>query len=209
MIASHSCVCVHRLQSNSQNHVQEVDSFLLRQSVDALPGVGWSAQEKLEALGVRTVADLRSFDKARLQAELGPRTAEDMWQYAWGKDDRQVRIERGFLPVACTSSSRARYACTPLECGRVQVYSFARAPTTHGVAGGGAGPTQERGSRGELRHPLREPCGGAPPAGGVVAGGGAPHEPRSGKGPHGDAEAKAVRTWASTSDLLSFCKRHA
>lgn len=71
--------------------VQEVDGFLLCQSVDALPGVGWSAQEKLQGLGVKTVADLRSFDKTRLQAELGPRTAEDMWQYAWGKDLRQVR----------------------------------------------------------------------------------------------------------------------
>jgi len=79
--------------------MQEVDSFLLHQSIDALPGVGWSAREKLVTLGIKTIADLRSFDKTRLQAELGPRTAEDMWQYAWGKDDRQVRVWTGTAVV--------------------------------------------------------------------------------------------------------------
>jgi DNA repair protein REV1 len=70
--------------------VQEVDRFLMQQRVDALPGVGWSVREKLEGLGIMNVAQLRSFDRSRLQAELGLRTAADIWDFAWGKDCRKV-----------------------------------------------------------------------------------------------------------------------
>jgi hypothetical protein len=102
--------------------VQEVDAFLIKQSVDTLPGVGWSLTEKLKSLGISNVAELRSFEKSRLQAELGPRTALDVWEYAWGIDHRNVRgfcllvlptalgkgamllgadPEKGFFPFCC------------------------------------------------------------------------------------------------------------
>lgn len=68
-----------------------MDAFLTQQPVDALPGVGWSARSKLEALGITTVAQLRVANKARMAEELGQKTTDELARFAWGHDDREAR----------------------------------------------------------------------------------------------------------------------
>lgn len=82
-----------------------MDKFLTEQPIDVLPGVGWAVREKLAGLGLTTVAALRVFDKSSLVAALGPKAAEDLLQYAWGHDSRQV--------CTCYASCHAAYLTLP------------------------------------------------------------------------------------------------
>lgn len=70
--------------------MQEVDSFLLAQNVSALPGVGWSGARKLEEIGVKTIADIRSCSPADLSRALGVKSGEELINYAYGRDNRKV-----------------------------------------------------------------------------------------------------------------------
>lgn len=78
--------------------MQDVDSFLLQQNVSALPGVGWSGARKLEALGAKTIADLRACRAADIQRVLGAKSGEELINYAHGRDTREVRCARWFGP---------------------------------------------------------------------------------------------------------------
>ncbi|WP_348673680.1 DNA polymerase IV [uncultured Abyssibacter sp.] len=72
---------------------QRVETFLEPLSVAKIPGVGKVTQAKLEALGVRTVGDLRRGDPLVLHRHLG-QAAERLMGLAWGRDDSPVRTER-------------------------------------------------------------------------------------------------------------------
>lgn len=53
---------------------EEVDAFLLPLQVGRLPGVGKVNEEKLAKLGIGTVGELQSLERAQLESEFG-RTA--------------------------------------------------------------------------------------------------------------------------------------
>jgi DNA polymerase-4 len=68
----------------------EVLDFLGPQPVNILRGVGTRTLPILERMGRRTVADLRRLSLTQLQAQLGPRTAVNLYQQARGIASDQV-----------------------------------------------------------------------------------------------------------------------
>jgi DNA polymerase-4 len=68
---------------------EDVDAVLLPLPVTRLWGVGPAFAGRLEALGVRTVADLRRFSEDDLVRRLGAGGAH-VHALAWGRDDREV-----------------------------------------------------------------------------------------------------------------------
>ena len=59
-----------------------------------IPGVGPRTAERLDALGIRTVAELAGADAGRLQAALGPRLGRELQERASGNDSRPLETER-------------------------------------------------------------------------------------------------------------------
>lgn len=88
--------------------MQEVDSFLLQQNVSALPGVGWSGARKLEDLGIKKISDLRACPVADIQRVLGSKSGEELINYAYGRDHREVRFN-----LVCSFAS----VCMLASCG--------------------------------------------------------------------------------------------
>ena len=72
---------------------EEVDMFLLPLPVGRLPGVGKVTEEKLTQLGIKTVGELRSVERARLEHELG-RCGVRLYELARGIDDSPVVPDR-------------------------------------------------------------------------------------------------------------------
>lgn len=72
--------------------------FLAPLPVARLWGVGAVMQEKLAALGLRTIGDLASYPESVLQARLGARAGAQLAALARGQDVREV--EPGGLPVS-------------------------------------------------------------------------------------------------------------
>ena len=70
-----------------------VDAFLKPLPVRRLWGVGPKTAERLGALGIDTVADLRGADAAVLSERLG-RYGEQLWELAHGRDERPVVSHR-------------------------------------------------------------------------------------------------------------------
>ena len=71
----------------------QVDAFLAPLPVRRLPGVGPATEERLAALGIATVADLRRFEAGDLVARFG-RFGERLWELARGIDPRPVEPSR-------------------------------------------------------------------------------------------------------------------
>ena len=57
----------------------QVDKHLLGLAVTSLPGVGWSTKQKLHAMRIQTVADLRLNSQDNLQQELGTKNGALLW----------------------------------------------------------------------------------------------------------------------------------
>ena len=72
---------------------RDIDAFLLPLPVGALPGVGRVTNGRLEALGIRTVADLRAAPRSQLEARFG-RWGARLSELAHGIDDSPVRADR-------------------------------------------------------------------------------------------------------------------
>ncbi|AQX15131.1 DNA polymerase IV [Tessaracoccus lapidicaptus] len=72
---------------------EELD-FLAPLHVRAMPGVGPATEQRLVAIGVHTVAELREADPAELIRELGQAAGEGLAALAWGRDDRAVQPQR-------------------------------------------------------------------------------------------------------------------
>ena len=66
--------------------------FLASLEVRRLHGVGPATERALEAIGVRTVEELRAIDRKPLVTHFG-RQGETLWRFARGIDDRPVRTE--------------------------------------------------------------------------------------------------------------------
>src|ERR1700740_3270666 len=72
---------------------EEVDAFLLPLPVGRLPGVGKVNEEKLTKLGVKTVGELRSLERANLEHEFG-RYGVRLYELARGMDENPVVPDR-------------------------------------------------------------------------------------------------------------------
>ena len=68
-------------------------AFLHPQPISALWGVGAKTAEKLERLGLRTVADVADVPVDALTRAVGPAMAAHFHALAWGRDPRQVVTE--------------------------------------------------------------------------------------------------------------------
>jgi len=68
---------------------EQVDAFLRPMPVRNLWGVGPKTAERLRALGIETVADVRARSAERLVERFG-RYGEQLWELAHGRDDRPV-----------------------------------------------------------------------------------------------------------------------
>jgi DNA polymerase IV len=71
----------------------EVDAFLLPLPVGKLPGVGKVNEEKLAKLGVKTVGELRSIERSKLEQEFG-RYGVRLYELARGMDENPVVPDR-------------------------------------------------------------------------------------------------------------------
>ena len=74
--------------------VDDAQAVLAPMKVSALPGVGPVTAKKLEALGYRTISDLRRAKTDELVHRFG-RWGERLARYALGEDQRRVGIGRG------------------------------------------------------------------------------------------------------------------
>lgn len=72
---------------------EELD-FLAPMPVRAIPGVGPATEQRLIAIGLYTIEDLRGADPAELVRELGQAAGESLAQLAWGRDERRVEASR-------------------------------------------------------------------------------------------------------------------
>jgi len=72
---------------------EEVDAFLLSLPVGRLPGVGKVTEEKLAKLGIKTVGNLRSLERAKLEDEFG-RYGIRLYELARGIDESPVVPDR-------------------------------------------------------------------------------------------------------------------
>ena len=72
---------------------EEVDAFLLPLPVGRLPGVGKVNEEKLAKLGIKTVGELRSLERANLEGQFG-RYGVRLYELARGIDENPVVPDR-------------------------------------------------------------------------------------------------------------------
>lgn len=63
-------------------------------SVRAIPGVGPVTHERLTMLGLRTVADVQQASRSELVREVGATWGPELYELAWGRDDRPVEGHR-------------------------------------------------------------------------------------------------------------------
>lgn len=68
----------------------EVEEFLEKLEVDKIPGIGPKTKEVLNAMGIKAVADLRSYDRAGIVEKFGKNTGAWMIKAANGEDDSEV-----------------------------------------------------------------------------------------------------------------------
>ena len=78
-------------------------------SASVIPGIGRETMKRLEAIGVRTVRDLRTAEQSRLEAVFG-RFAERARQRAAGIDDRGVVPERAEKSISAEETYDADLA---------------------------------------------------------------------------------------------------
>ena len=78
----------------------QVQDFLDPLPVRRLPGVGPASQARLLRLGVGTVAQLRTLDRADVVSLLGEAHGVTMWNLAHGVDERQVVPEHATKSVS-------------------------------------------------------------------------------------------------------------
>ena len=72
---------------------KDIDAFLPPLPVCRIPGVGMVTETRLKQMGIQTVGDLRAFEVATLEAELG-RYGLRLYELARGIDDNPVTPDR-------------------------------------------------------------------------------------------------------------------
>ncbi|SAM00860.1 hypothetical protein [Absidia glauca] len=69
---------------------EDVPSFLSNQKVEDLPGVGYAMKAKLGEMNVATIGELALVTKSDLTSTFGPKTAQTLYNFARGIDDRPL-----------------------------------------------------------------------------------------------------------------------
>ncbi|KAI8351783.1 hypothetical protein EDC96DRAFT_518444 [Choanephora cucurbitarum] len=69
---------------------RDIDQLLLEQHVIDLPGVGHATKEKLESMGVKTISNLRNIPLSELQAKLGMKVGQTLYDFSRGIDNRSL-----------------------------------------------------------------------------------------------------------------------
>ncbi len=71
----------------------QIDAFVRALPVEKLHGVGAKTAERLHRMGVTTCEDLRAAGAEALASRFG-RFGQRLWELAWGRDERPVRVSR-------------------------------------------------------------------------------------------------------------------
>ena len=77
----------------------ETEAFLLPRPVRIIWGVGTATQAMLEAAGIRTIADLKRWDRSDLIARFGA-TGDRLWHLARGLDTRRVNRDEKLKSIS-------------------------------------------------------------------------------------------------------------
>jgi len=93
---------------------EEVDSFLLPLPVGRLPGVGKVMEERLKALEVQTIADLRRLDLPRLEGGFG-RYGVRLYDLARGIDNSEVVPDRPTQSISAEDTFEQDVLLTEME----------------------------------------------------------------------------------------------
>lgn len=72
---------------------EELD-FIAPMPVRAVPGVGPATEQRLMAIGIYTVQDLREASRSELIRQLGASSGEGLAELAWARDPRRVSARR-------------------------------------------------------------------------------------------------------------------
>jgi DNA polymerase-4 len=78
---------------------EETEAFLLPKPVRIIWGVGAATQTALEAAGIRTIADLKRWDRTDLIARFGS-TGDRLWNLARGLDTRRVNPDEKLKSIS-------------------------------------------------------------------------------------------------------------
>jgi DNA polymerase IV len=92
----------------------DVDAFLLPLPVGRLPGVGKINEEKLAKLGIKTVGELRSLDRTKLEQEFG-RYGLRLYELARGIDENPVLPDRPTQSISVEDTLQADVLLTETE----------------------------------------------------------------------------------------------
>lgn len=84
---------------------RRIETFLLPLPIGKVPGVGPKMKEKLGALDVHTVGDLRAFEQAELVTRYG-RWGRRLYELARGIDERPVQPRRDAVQVSSEDTLR-------------------------------------------------------------------------------------------------------
>lgn len=84
----------------------ETAAFLAPLPVRAIWGVGPAGQAALEAAGIRTIADLRRWDRADLAARFGS-MGDRLWHLARGEDRRRVSADEPMRSISAETTFEA------------------------------------------------------------------------------------------------------
>ena len=103
---------------NGQFRVSEesVESFMAVQKVEHLPGVGHSLSKKLHEKGIFTCQDVMSSSLSNIQAMCGPKTGLMLYDFARGKDDRNLQVS----PERKSLSAEINFGIRPKVIGDVE-----------------------------------------------------------------------------------------
>ena len=89
---------------------EQAEQALEKLQVMELPGVGRNTVAKLASIGACTVGDLRKLALAKLQASLGAKTGQQLFNMARGRDDRKVQVEHVRKTVSAEVNYGIRFA---------------------------------------------------------------------------------------------------
>ncbi|MEZ5085337.1 MAG: DNA polymerase IV [Tessaracoccus sp.] len=84
---------------------EELD-FIAPMPVRAVPGVGPATEQRLMAIGVYTVQDLREASRSELIRQLGQSSGEGLAELAWARDPRRVQASREAKSISTEDTFR-------------------------------------------------------------------------------------------------------
>ena len=105
----------------------EAKAFLARLPVSKINGVGAATASRLEAQGIRTIADLQAMSETALSALLG-KLGRRLAHFAQGQDDRRVTPDRATKSISAETTFRR-------DTGRPDELISAARPLAERVAG--------------------------------------------------------------------------